>query len=61
MSTIALDTGPDCWAPTEREAGELLGQLERGKPGPKGIASDVGHNSEYTQALSEANATRSSG
>ena len=50
MGTLDLDY-------SDRAPGELLGQLERGKPGPKGIVSDAGHNSEYAQALSEANAT----
>ena len=59
MGTIDLDAGPDCWAPTERKAGELLGQLERGKGNRHTVrASNAGHPSEYAQALSEANAKR---
>ena len=62
MGTIDLDAGPDCcWAPTELKAGELLGQLERGKGASEAgwkTASNAGHRSEYAQALSEANATR---
>ena len=59
MGTIDLDTGPTCWAPSERKAGELLGQLERGKGNRHTRrVSTAGDSSEYARALSEANAKR---
>jgi N6-adenosine-specific RNA methylase IME4 len=42
----------------ERKAGELLGKLERGKPPGKAVPSNVGRNSDYRTALTDASATR---
>jgi hypothetical protein len=40
----------------EHRAGEVLRQLERGKPGPKGkLSPSIGDNSEYARALAETN------
>jgi hypothetical protein len=39
----------------ERKAGELLGQLDKSKPGPKKLDAKLAPNSEYTQTLKDTN------
>lgn len=54
----AQNTAAEIKLRAERKAGELLTELKRETPQTARIASELGHDSEYAQALEESNTSR---